>query len=62
MSEQIFDCYLFVFSISVLWDPVAFLSFVGADQVVTEQSKDTDTAGLNRGRVSVWVWIKWISV
>lgn len=30
-----------------------FLSFVGADQVVTEQSKDTDTAGLNRGRVSV---------
>nr|XP_046258088.1 exportin-5 [Scatophagus argus] len=36
----------------VLWDPVAFLSFVGADQVVTEQSKDTDTAGLNRGRLS----------
>lgn len=28
-----------------------FLSFVGADQVVTEQSKDTESAGLNRGRV-----------
>ncbi|XP_062286066.1 exportin-5 [Scomber scombrus] len=36
----------------VLWDPVAFLSFAGADQMVTEQSKDTDTAGLNRGRLS----------
>ncbi|XP_070696536.1 exportin-5 [Pempheris klunzingeri] len=36
----------------VLGDPAVFLSFVGADQVVTEQSKDTDTAGLNRGRVS----------
>uniref|UniRef100_A0A8D0AC82 Exportin 5 n=1 Tax=Sander lucioperca TaxID=283035 RepID=A0A8D0AC82_SANLU len=36
----------------VLWDPAMFLSFVGADQVVTEQSKDTDTAALNRGRLS----------
>uniref|UniRef100_A0AAQ6ADM2 Importin N-terminal domain-containing protein n=1 Tax=Amphiprion ocellaris TaxID=80972 RepID=A0AAQ6ADM2_AMPOC len=37
-----------------LWDPVAFLSFVGADQVVTEsQSTDTDTVSLNRGRVSL---------
>ncbi|XP_042358409.1 exportin-5 [Plectropomus leopardus] len=36
----------------VLWDPAVFLSFVGADQVVTEQSKDKDTAGLNRGRLS----------
>ncbi|XP_035519546.1 exportin-5 isoform X3 [Morone saxatilis] len=36
----------------VLGDPAVFLSFVGADQVVTEQSKDTDTAGLNRGRLS----------
>ncbi|XP_041803307.1 exportin-5 [Chelmon rostratus] len=36
----------------VLRDPAMFLSFVGADQVVTEQSKDTDTAGLNRGRLS----------
>uniref|UniRef100_A0A7N6B9U9 Importin N-terminal domain-containing protein n=1 Tax=Anabas testudineus TaxID=64144 RepID=A0A7N6B9U9_ANATE len=36
----------------VLWDPATFLSFVGADQVVTEQSTDTDTAGLNRGRLS----------
>ncbi|KAK2824326.1 hypothetical protein Q5P01_021501 [Channa striata] len=34
----------------VLWDPVTFLSFVGADQVVTKQS--TDTASLNRGRLS----------
>ncbi|XP_070834219.1 exportin-5 isoform X1 [Chaetodon trifascialis] len=36
----------------VLWDPAMFLSFVGADKVVTEQSKDADTAGLNRGRLS----------
>ncbi|XP_029305896.1 exportin-5 [Cottoperca gobio] len=36
----------------VLSDPVVFLSFVGADQVVTEQSKDIDTAGLHRGRLS----------
>ncbi|XP_034537797.1 exportin-5 [Notolabrus celidotus] len=35
----------------VLWDPAVFLSFVGADQVVTDQSKDPDTAGLNRGRI-----------
>lgn len=38
---------------SVLWDPVVFLSFVGADQVVPEQSKETDTAGLNRARVGL---------
>ncbi|XP_034753551.1 exportin-5 [Etheostoma cragini] len=36
----------------VLWDPAVFLSFVGADQIVTEQSKDTDTVALNRGRLS----------
>ncbi|KAF3708207.1 Exportin-5 [Channa argus] len=36
----------------VLWDPVTFLSFVGADQVVTTQSTDTDKASLNRGRLS----------
>uniref|UniRef100_A0A3B4U589 Exportin-5 n=1 Tax=Seriola dumerili TaxID=41447 RepID=A0A3B4U589_SERDU len=36
----------------VLWDPAVFLSFVGADQVVTEQSADSDTTGLNRGRLS----------
>lgn len=36
----------------VLRDPVVFLSFVGANQVVTEQSQDTDTSGLNRGRLS----------
>uniref|UniRef100_A0A4W6DT15 Exportin-5 n=1 Tax=Lates calcarifer TaxID=8187 RepID=A0A4W6DT15_LATCA len=36
----------------VLWDPALFLSFVGADQVVTEQSTEKDTAGLNRGRLS----------
>ncbi|XP_068183178.1 exportin-5 [Antennarius striatus] len=36
----------------VLSDPAVFLAFVGADQVLTEQSKDVDAAGLNRGRVS----------
>ncbi|KAM3862783.1 exportin-5 [Diretmus argenteus] len=36
----------------VLWDPALFLSFVGADQVVSEQSKDTDITGLNRARLS----------
>uniref|UniRef100_A0A3B4Y9U3 Exportin-5 n=1 Tax=Seriola lalandi dorsalis TaxID=1841481 RepID=A0A3B4Y9U3_SERLL len=36
----------------VLWDPAIFLSFIGADQVVTEQSADSDTTGLNRGRLS----------
>lgn len=35
----------------VLCDPAVFLSFVGADQVVNEQSPDADTAGLNRGRL-----------
>lgn len=38
---------------SVLCDPAAFLSYAGADQVVTEKSEGTDTAGLNRARVSV---------
>lgn len=37
---------------SVLCDPAAFLSYVGADQVVTKKSEGTDTAGLNRARVS----------
>ncbi|XP_041866910.1 exportin-5 [Melanotaenia boesemani] len=37
---------------SVLWDPAKFLTFIGADQVVTEQNEDVDTAGLNRGRLS----------
>ncbi|XP_037541790.1 exportin-5 [Nematolebias whitei] len=36
---------------SVIWHPVKFLSFVGADQVVTEKS-DTDAASLNRWRLS----------
>ncbi|XP_047459747.1 exportin-5 [Mugil cephalus] len=38
----------------VLSDPATFLSFVGADQVASEQIKDmeADTAGLNRGRLS----------
>ncbi|XP_040906451.1 exportin-5 isoform X1 [Toxotes jaculatrix] len=36
----------------VLWDPAVFLSFVGADQEVSEQSTDSDNAGLNRGRLS----------
>ncbi|XP_071378598.1 exportin-5 [Centroberyx affinis] len=40
----------------VLWDPALFLSFVGADQVVSEQSKDTDTAGINRARLSFCVY------
>ncbi|KAM9848137.1 exportin-5 [Aulostomus maculatus] len=35
----------------VLWNPVVFLTFVGADQVVTEQSKEADVAAINRGRV-----------
>lgn len=37
---------------SVLWDPVKFLSFVGADEVITEQREERDTAGPNRGQVS----------
>uniref|UniRef100_A0A8C2ZJJ6 Exportin 5 n=1 Tax=Cyclopterus lumpus TaxID=8103 RepID=A0A8C2ZJJ6_CYCLU len=37
----------------VLCDPAVFLSFVGADQVVNEQSRDADKAGHNRGRVSL---------
>ncbi|KAG7513164.1 exportin-5 [Solea senegalensis] len=36
----------------VLWDPAMFLSYVGADQVVTEQSTDADTAVVNRGKLS----------
>ncbi|XP_008427784.1 exportin-5 [Poecilia reticulata] len=37
---------------SVLWDPVKFLSFVGADEVFTEQREARDTAGPNRGQLS----------
>uniref|UniRef100_H3CTC2 Exportin-5 n=1 Tax=Tetraodon nigroviridis TaxID=99883 RepID=H3CTC2_TETNG len=37
---------------NVLCDPAAFLSYAGADQVVTEKSEGTDTAGLNRSRVA----------
>uniref|UniRef100_A0A3B5M0D3 Exportin-5 n=1 Tax=Xiphophorus couchianus TaxID=32473 RepID=A0A3B5M0D3_9TELE len=36
----------------VLWDPVKFLSFVGADEVITEQREERDTAGPNRGQLS----------
>uniref|UniRef100_A0A668RR34 Exportin-5 n=1 Tax=Oreochromis aureus TaxID=47969 RepID=A0A668RR34_OREAU len=36
----------------VLWNPDTFLSFIGADKVVTEQSEDADTAAINRGRLS----------
>uniref|UniRef100_A0A3P9PXZ7 Exportin-5 n=1 Tax=Poecilia reticulata TaxID=8081 RepID=A0A3P9PXZ7_POERE len=36
----------------VLWDPVKFLSFVGADEVFTEQREARDTAGPNRGQLS----------
>ncbi|XP_034008440.1 exportin-5 [Trematomus bernacchii] len=36
----------------VLSNPAVYLSFVGADQVVTEQNKDADTSGLNRTRLS----------
>lgn len=39
---------------SVLWNPDTFLSFIGADKVVTEQKEDADTAAINRGRVSVY--------
>ncbi|XP_054885590.1 exportin-5 [Poeciliopsis prolifica] len=37
---------------SVLWDPVKFLSFVGADEVITEQRPEGDAAGPNRGQLS----------
>ncbi|TMS04334.1 Exportin-5 [Larimichthys crocea] len=36
----------------VLMNPAVFLSFIGADQVVTEQNQEADTAGLNRARLS----------
>uniref|UniRef100_A0A669F213 Exportin-5 n=1 Tax=Oreochromis niloticus TaxID=8128 RepID=A0A669F213_ORENI len=36
----------------VLWNPDTFLSFIGADKVVTEQSEDADAAAINRGRLS----------
>uniref|UniRef100_A0AAX7TLF1 Exportin-5 n=1 Tax=Astatotilapia calliptera TaxID=8154 RepID=A0AAX7TLF1_ASTCA len=36
----------------VLWNPDTFLSFIGADKVVTEQKEDADTAAINRGRLS----------
>ncbi|TNN51552.1 Exportin-5 [Liparis tanakae] len=35
----------------VLCDPAVFLSFVGADQVVNEQSREAEKAGQNRGRL-----------
>ncbi|XP_038148996.1 exportin-5 [Cyprinodon tularosa] len=37
---------------SVLWDPVKFLLFVGADTVVTEAKDEGDAAGHNRGELS----------
>ncbi|MED6263098.1 hypothetical protein CHARACLAT_000924 [Characodon lateralis] len=37
---------------SMLWDPVKFLSFVGADKVITEQREEGDTTGPNRGQFS----------
>ncbi|XP_034040717.1 exportin-5 isoform X2 [Thalassophryne amazonica] len=37
---------------NVLWDPALFLTFVGADQVATEQIKDTDMVSVNRARLS----------
>uniref|UniRef100_A0A3B4G5E6 Exportin 5 n=1 Tax=Pundamilia nyererei TaxID=303518 RepID=A0A3B4G5E6_9CICH len=36
----------------VLWNPDTFLSFIGADKVITEQKEDADTAAINRGRLS----------
>uniref|UniRef100_A0A8B9JME2 Exportin 5 n=1 Tax=Astyanax mexicanus TaxID=7994 RepID=A0A8B9JME2_ASTMX len=39
----------------ILWDPVSFLSFVGADRVVTDPS-DEDLMGLNRSRISFCVY------
>ncbi|KAM8852416.1 exportin-5 [Synchiropus picturatus] len=36
----------------VLWDPVIFLTFVGADQLINDQSKEADVAGPNRSRLS----------
>ncbi|XP_061796569.1 exportin-5 [Nerophis lumbriciformis] len=35
----------------VVCNPAAYMSFVGADQVVSEQRTEVDTAGLNRGRL-----------
>ncbi|XP_030604531.1 exportin-5 [Archocentrus centrarchus] len=35
----------------VLWDPATFLSFIGADKVVTEEREDRDMS-FNRGRLS----------
>uniref|UniRef100_A0AAX7UMB4 Importin N-terminal domain-containing protein n=1 Tax=Astatotilapia calliptera TaxID=8154 RepID=A0AAX7UMB4_ASTCA len=43
----------------VLWNPDTFLSFIGADKVVTEQKEDADTAAINRGRVSVYAHCTW---
>uniref|UniRef100_A0A3Q0STW4 Exportin-5 n=1 Tax=Amphilophus citrinellus TaxID=61819 RepID=A0A3Q0STW4_AMPCI len=37
--------------IRVLWDPATFLSFIGADKVVTEEREDRDMS-FNRGRLS----------
>lgn len=50
-----FVSYCNIFSLcafSVLSNPAMFLSFVGADQVVTEQNTEPDTMSFNRGRVS----------
>lgn len=38
---------------SVLWDPAMFLSFIGVDQAVSEESKETDATSIHRGRVGV---------
>lgn len=45
-------CDVLLIFYSVLCDPAAFLSYAGADQVVTGKSESTDTAGHNRARVS----------
>uniref|UniRef100_A0A674PBU9 Exportin 5 n=1 Tax=Takifugu rubripes TaxID=31033 RepID=A0A674PBU9_TAKRU len=43
---------------NVLCEPAAFLSYAGADQVVTESGEGTDTAGLNRARVTMFAMVK----
>ncbi|XP_056147857.1 exportin-5 [Lampris incognitus] len=39
----------------VLCDPALFLSFVGADQVISEQNKEADTVVINRTQLISWL-------
>lgn len=53
LQSLMYNLTVISYCFSVLWDPAMFLSFVGADQVVTEESKEKDATGLHRGRVGV---------